>query len=135
MYYALSWTMQMLQIMYTTVLMFMPGLMRMSLVLVGVFMLQYCIVSTKDFQRMLSISSNGHKNKEYILCVSAITHNGKNIKSCYKSYGHFSIMTLLLLGILAVAILKTGGQFGFNVFVDLWFAHDKITNEKLLHYY
>ena len=27
----------------------------------------------------------------------------------------FSIMTLLLLGILVAAILKTGGQFGFNV--------------------
>ena len=110
--------------------MFIPGLMRMSFVLYRCVHANYCIVSIKDFLRMLSISSTGHKTKNTILCVSAITHNGKNIKSCYKSYRHFSIVTLLLLGILVAAILKTGCHFGFNV-LTYEFVHDKRPNERL----
>ena len=112
--------------------MFIPGLMRMSFVLYRWVHANYCIVSIKDFLKMLSISSNGHKTKNTMTLVFQQLHIMARISSHVINHiAIFSIVTVLLLGILVAAILKTGSHFGFNVLTyDLFMTKDPMRGFK-----
>ena len=103
--------------MYTIVLMFIPELMRMRLVLHRCVHAKTLHCKHQRLQRMLSISSNGHKKQRIQYSVFQQLHIMARISSHVINHLaiFFSFMTRLLLGILVAAILKTGCQFGFNV--------------------